>query len=156
MSALHSGPIPGGPLLLSERKCWHLVEVMCRISPKVLEDQRTVCRLETLFWLAIQQGSPGRARAASPSGSLRQGSQVVGDWDVRPARCRFTCSCPTPASWPDEGPHGSPCSATWSFYHLLWRRKWQPTPVFLPGKSHGRRSLVGYSPWGRKESDTTE
>ena len=38
----------------------------------------------------------------------------------------------------------------------LWRRQWQPTPVLLPGKSHGRRSLVGYSPWGRKESDTTE
>ena len=34
----------------------------------------------------------------------------------------------------------------------LWRRKWQPTPVFLPGKSHGQRSLVGYSLWGRKES----
>ena len=37
-----------------------------------------------------------------------------------------------------------------------WRRKWQPTPVLLPGKSHGWRSLIGYSPWGRKESDTTE
>ena len=36
-----------------------------------------------------------------------------------------------------------------------WRRKWQPTPIFLPGKSHGRRILLGYSPWGRKESDTT-
>ena len=36
------------------------------------------------------------------------------------------------------------------------RRKWQPTPVFLPGEFHGQRSLVGYSPWGRKESDTTE
>ena len=39
---------------------------------------------------------------------------------------------------------------------LHWRRKWQSTPVLLPGKSHGQRSLVGYSPWGRKESDTTE
>jgi len=39
---------------------------------------------------------------------------------------------------------------------IPWRRKWQPTPVFLPGKSHGLRSLVGYSPWDRKESDTTE
>ena len=39
---------------------------------------------------------------------------------------------------------------------LSWRRKWQPTPVLLPGKSHGWRSLVGYSPWGRKESDMTE
>ena len=36
------------------------------------------------------------------------------------------------------------------------RRQWQPTPVLLPGKSHGQRSLVGYSPGGRKESDTTE
>ena len=34
-----------------------------------------------------------------------------------------------------------------------WRRKWRPTPVLLPEKSHGQRSLVGYSPWGRKESD---
>ena len=35
-------------------------------------------------------------------------------------------------------------------------RGWQPTPVFLPGEFHGQRSLVGYSLWGRKESDTTE
>ena len=37
-----------------------------------------------------------------------------------------------------------------------WRRKWQPTLVLLPRKSHGRRSLAGYSPWGSKESDMTE
>ena len=37
-----------------------------------------------------------------------------------------------------------------------WRRKWQPTLVFLPGESHGRRSLVGYSSLGCKKSDTTE
>ena len=39
---------------------------------------------------------------------------------------------------------------------IPWRRKWQLTPVFLPGKSHGQRSLVGYDPWGHKESDVTE
>ena len=39
---------------------------------------------------------------------------------------------------------------------ITWRRKWQPTPVFLPGEFHGQRSLEGYSPWGRKESDMTE
>ena len=39
---------------------------------------------------------------------------------------------------------------------IPWRRKWQPTPVSLPGKSYGQRSLVGYSPWGCKESDATE
>ena len=37
-----------------------------------------------------------------------------------------------------------------------WKRKWQPTPVFLPGKSYGQRSLVSYSPWGHKKLDTTE
>ena len=37
---------------------------------------------------------------------------------------------------------------------IPWRRKWQPTLVFLPGKSDGQRSLAGYSPWGLKESDT--
>ena len=41
-----------------------------------------------------------------------------------------------------------------TFMH--WRRKWQPTPVFLPGESQGRRSLVGCRLWGRTESDTTE
>ena len=48
-------------------------------------------------------------------------------------------------------------------YFILWcstfwkrRRRWHPTPVLLPGKSHGRRSLVGCSPWGCKESDMTE
>jgi len=39
---------------------------------------------------------------------------------------------------------------------MSWRRNWQPTPVFLPGKSHGQRSMAGYSPWDHKELDTTE
>ena len=65
--------------------------------------------------------------------------------------------------WPLEKPY------VWTFGNKKWclcfliscvglsrRRQWQPTPVLLPGKSHGRRSLVGCSPWGCKESDTTE
>ena len=44
----------------------------------------------------------------------------------------------------------------YTFSAVYWRRQWHPTPVLLPGKSRGRRSLVGCSPWGRKESDTTE
>ena len=39
---------------------------------------------------------------------------------------------------------------------IPWRRAWQPTSIFLPGEAHRQRSLVGYSPWGHKESDTTE
>ena len=39
---------------------------------------------------------------------------------------------------------------------IAWRREWQPIPGFLPGEFHGQRSLVGYSPWGGKESHTTQ
>ena len=39
---------------------------------------------------------------------------------------------------------------------MPWRRAWQPTPVLVPGEPHGQGSLAGYSPWGHKESDTTE
>jgi len=42
------------------------------------------------------------------------------------------------------------------FSNLFWRRQWHSTPVLLPGKSHGWRSLVGCSPWGCEESDMTE
>ena len=38
---------------------------------------------------------------------------------------------------------------------IFWRRKWRPSPVFLPGEFHGQRIWVGYSPWGGKEQDTT-
>ena len=57
-----------------------------------------------------------------------------------------------PASAGDSGDSG--------FYpwvgKIPWRRKWQPTPAFMPGKFYGQRSLVGYSPWGCKEPDVTE
>ena len=59
-----------------------------------------------------------------------------------------------------DDPHFHPLSLSeWIRHHwifLSWRRKWQPTAVFLPGESHGGRSLAGYSPWGRRESDMTE
>ena len=69
-------------------------------------------------------------------------------------------------SWPPPRRHRLPTAKGFLTFeqkeqftpHLgpFWRRKWQPTPVFMPGKSHGPRSLMGYNPWGRKESDTTE
>ena len=60
-----------------------------------------------------------------------------------------------------SGIAGSYGSSIFNFFKGLpycspGRRQWHPTPVFLPGKSHGRRSLVGCSPWGLEESDTTE
>ena len=44
----------------------------------------------------------------------------------------------------------------WERLEISWRRRWHPTPELLPGEFHGQRSLAGYGPWGRKESDTTE
>ena len=57
---------------------------------------------------------------------------------------------PLPGSWRDSS-EGNPWVGKFP-----WRRKWKPTPVFLPGESHGQRSLVGYSPQGCKELGTTE
>ena len=47
-------------------------------------------------------------------------------------------------------------TSLWLFTLMHWRRKWEPTPVFLPGESKGQRSLVGCRLWGHTESDTTE
>ena len=58
-----------------------------------------------------------------------------------------------------QGPQVVQCCQCWTCDFSLWagkipqRRKWQPTPVFLPGRCHGQRSLGGHSPWGCKESD---
>ena len=65
-------------------------------------------------------------------------------------------------TWVSSLGREDPLESPWSPWvpslvgRIPWRRKWQPTLVFLPGESHGQRSLVGYSPQGRKESDTTE
>ena len=68
---------------------------------------------------------------------------------------------PRPAASAQANPQSSTSNQRRQ-WHLLrvailsWRRQWQPTPVLLPGKSPGRRSLVGCSPWGHEESDMTE
>ena len=54
-----------------------------------------------------------------------------------------------------QEPQGDEGLIPW-FGKIFWWKKWQPTPVFLPGESHGQRSLVGCSSWGRKELDMTE
>ena len=56
----------------------------------------------------------------------------------------------------DPGPPAPTQGLRLPFPKWAWRRKWQPTPVVLPGKFHGQRSLAGYSPEGRKELDMSE
>ena len=64
------------------------------------------------------------------------------------------CNAGDPGLIPGLG--RSPGEGNGNLLQCSWRRKWQPTPVFLPGESHGQRSLAGYSPRGCEESDTTE
>ena len=67
-----------------------------------------------------------------------------------------TGSVPGSGRSPGEG-IGYPLQCSWAFLVAHWRRRhWHPTPELLPGKSYGRRSLVGCSPWGHWGSDTTE
>ena len=69
---------------------------------------------------------------------------------------QISCSVVSDSLRPHESQHARPpCPSPTPGVHS-WRREWQPTPVWLPGEFHGQRSLVGYSPWGRKESDMTE
>ena len=97
---------------------------------------------------------------------LRRASAAKGSYCLGPAGFQITLPCGAPSPT-----HiilylqllvQRECQILAGFFYLLsvatgpWRRKWQPIPVFLPGESHGQRSLVGYSPWGCTESDTTE
>ena len=85
-------------------------------------------------------------------------------WVSGPSRLRKNfCRCNYPPVWLPWLlrwericlPRGTPELETW-VGNVPWRRKWQPTPVFLPGDFHGQRSPVGCSPWSCKESDMTE
>ena len=78
---------------------------------------------------------------------LSHGRQIA-TWPPCPRSDRLLSATPT-LSFSYPFPHA------W-VGKILWRKKWHPTPVLLPGESHGQRSMVGYSPWGCKESDTTE
>ena len=68
-------------------------------------------------------------------------------WIEEPVRLQSMGSLRVWHAWP---------TSLWLFTFMHWRRKWQPTPVFLPGESQGRGSLVGCRLWGRRKSDTTE
>ena len=87
---------------------------------------------------------------------------------MKALKCHFLCTLAWKIPWTEE-PGGLQSMGFWRVGHnwasslqfslstfMHWRRKWQPTPVFLPGESWGRRSLVGCRLWGHTESDTTE
>ena len=83
-----------------------------------------------------------------------QSTRLPCPWDSSGKNTGVGCHALLQGIFPTLGlnPDLPPCR--WILYR--WRRKWQPTPVLLPGKSHGWRSLVGYRPWGHKELDMTK
>ena len=87
--------------------------------------------------LSKLQDGHGSLPCCSPWGHKESDTAKQLNWTIQERRCK-RCSSDL---WVGKIPRS---------------RKWQPTPVFLPGKFHGQRSLVGYSPWGCKESDMTE
>ena len=105
------------------------------------------------FWERLRAGEEGDNRGWDGwMASLTQWTWVWVNsgswwWTGRPGVLQFMGSLRVGHDWATS-------LSLFTFMH--WRRKWQPTPVFLPGKSQGRGSLVGCHLWGRTESDTTE
>ena len=92
-----------------------------------------------LLWITI--GMQGEGSGTPLQSSCLENAMDGGGWSA--------CS-----PWGREEADMTEQLSLFTFMH--WRRKWQPTPVFLPGEPQGRGSLVGCRLWGRTESDTTE
>ena len=101
------------------------------------------CSTDSLgLWFSELVSSSRTLYIRSPSGDSTNKHYGTGlPWWLRWYRICLQCRRPAYSPWVGKIP---------------WRREWQPTPVFLPGEFHGQSSLVGYSPWGCKELDTTE
>ena len=120
--------------------------------------------LQSPFAVILEPRKIKSATVSTVSPSITKWSILKSDWEKAMAPHSSTVAWKIP--WMEEPGrlqsmgslrvgHEWATSLSLSTY-THWRRKWQPTPVFLPGESHRRRSLVGCSPWGCTESDTTE
>ena len=122
-------------------------------------------RSELLTWgvMAVQRGALPLRRASQLVCSVgtecgEQGRQTPG-WRGASGRVRADMGQDASCRSGSDGRESTVVQETWAASlgrEGSWRRKWQPSPGFLPGDSRGQRSLVGCSPWGRQESDTAE
>ena len=135
------------------RHCYHLIIFEC-VCVCVCESVSHVLLFATPWTMACQAPqSMGFSRQEYCSGLPFPSPEHLPDPGIKPRSPTLEADALT--SEPPGKQYGRPRFNPW-VWKIPWRRKWQPTPVFLPGQSHGQRSLVGYSPWGCKESDTTE
>ena len=135
---------PAGPLTAD----LHSLHNALLYSPSFLGHQ--LCA-----WVGVEVGP--RSPRHSPRAQLSENASSSLPRRQREAPQSRSPALPQPSSFcPDLScPRGGRTELQWP--HLSpWRRKWQPTPVFLPGESQGRGSLVGCRLWDRTESDTTE
>ena len=100
-----------------------------------------IWNLESQYWWTYLQGSSGDTGVEKDfwTGGLGRKGEGGADGESNTGTCTLLLLLLS---------HFGPVWRCATPHVLLWRRKWQPTPVHLPGKSQGRRSLVGYSPWG--------
>ena len=140
---------------------------VCTFTGRLLGGHKGRRRLPRLSVDTPPQGFPGGSGSkeatcsAGDQGSIPGSGKSPGEENGNPPQYSWPESPMDRGAW-KAAVHESICLECWRpgfdpwVGKIPWRRKWQPTPVLLPGESHGGRSLVGYSPWGRKESDMTE
>ena len=128
--------------------CWSLNHVQLFVTPWIVAHQAPLSigfsRLE--YWSGLPcppLGDLPDRGIESTSPALQMDSLLLSHWESPRLMAWICLQCRRPGFDPWVG-------------KILWRRKWQAIPRFLPGEFHGQRSLVGYNPWSHKELDMTE
>ena len=146
------------PSCLKSSRSWHINH--CRMPRRVRKQRRWPCHRRcwtsssdtALSALPPEPGLQGRFSLAHGNKNIHSATGIQGDrlyQDDSLSICISSENC-LQQSLKSQEERNSSVEGCWLFMVM------QPTPVFLPGESPGQRSLAGYSPWGRKESDTTE
>ena len=122
-----------------------LISWLQSLSAVILEPKKIKSATASTFSLSICHGVMGPAEKAMAPHSSTLAWKIP--WTEEPVRLQSMGLLRVGHNW---------ATSLWLFTFMHWRRKWQPTPVFLLGEFQRRGSLVGCRLWGRTESDTTE
>ena len=109
------------------------------------------------YWSGLPFPSPGNLPnpGIKPPSPALPGRFFTSEPPEKP-RASWSWGFPGSSDGKEPACHCRRCRFNPQAWKISWRRKWHPTPVFLPGKPHGQKNLAGYSPWGCRESGSTE